>query len=308
LTLPRRPRVKKRDLYFGLAESSASKHLVMVGIPWDATSSYHYGAAAGPNAIRLAMDGSMYNRFTEEGDDLAVLWRVCDHGNIKLRSNRANIPKLEKAIHSAVKRHNHEDAPTIFFGGDHFVTYPSFCVMSEIRSEQLALLYFDAHPDLYEAYDESPYSDATVVSRILERKDTSSGIVCYVGIRASTGEQDKRIKSFGLTEFTARDVYDQGCEAISTSLKSTLSGKPVYISIDMDCLDPAFAPGVGIPQAGGLSTRQLFDILHGIKGLEIVAADIVEYSPDCDPPPRRTAYAASILIKELMGIMARPAD
>lgn len=279
---------------------------MVIGVPWDATTSYDYGAALGVNAIRLATDGRMFNRFTEEGIDLATLWRVCDHGNVKLRNDLSNVSKLERAIRLAASLHGHHDPKMLFLGGDHFVTYPSFCVTAEMQERPLSLLYFDAHPDLYPSYDGSQYSDATVVSRILEKKQFVSGSVCYVGIRASTGEQEKRIKAFGLTEFTARDVHKQGCEAVSATLRSLLSDQAVYLSIDLDCMDPAFAPGTGIPQAGGLSSRQIMDILHGIKGLEIVAADIVEYEPGSDSPGRTTAFLSSILIKELMGIMARP--
>jgi len=167
------------------------------------------------------------------------------------------------------------------------------------------LLYFDAHPDLYESYEGSRYSHATVVSRILDDGNLSSGNVCYVGIRASTREQDERIKDLGLTTYTTQDVYTKGCDAIASSIKSKLSDQPVYLSIDLDCLDPAFAPGVGNPQPGGLSTRQLLEILHSISGLEIIASDIVECSPKLDSNARTTAHTSSILIKEIMGLMAK---
>jgi len=169
------------------------------------------------------------------------------------------------------------------------------------------LLYFDAHPDLYESYEGSRYSHATTVSRILEDRNLSSGTVCYVGIRASTGEQDERIRTLGLNAYTMRDVYTRGCDAIASSIKSILLDQPVYLSIDLDCLDPAFAPGVGNPQPGGLSTRQMLEILHGLEGLEIVAADIVEYSPRFDSKARTTAFTSAILIKEIMGVMAKSA-
>ena len=86
-----------------------------------------------------------------------------------------------------------------------------------------------------------------------------------------------------------------------------LLNQPVYLSVDLDCLDPAFAPGVGNPQPGGLSTRQILEILHGLEGLEIVAADIVEYSPKFDSNSRTTAFTSAILIKEIMGTMAKSA-
>ena len=273
----------------------------MVGIPWDATSSYMRGAAAGPDAIRRATSSLLYNHFTERGDDLTNLWKVCDHGNVKKVTKPSS---LYKALYLRTTLHDHDRCPVLFLGGDHFVTYPAFKVISKIRGKRLSLLYFDAHPDLYVSYDNSPYSHATVVSRILDGKgSSSSGVVCFVGIRASTKEQDERIDSFNLSQYTAHDVYAKGCDAVGSAIKDRLQGGPVYLSIDLDCLDPAHAPGVGNPQPGGLTTRQVFEILHAIKGLEILAADVVEYSPVCDSSARTTAFVSAMLIKEVMGII-----
>jgi len=273
-------------------------------LPWDATSSYRRGAAAGPDAIRRATSRRLYNRFTEQGLDLAALWKVCDHGNIKETND---ISKLKKSLTSAISLHDHRDHSTLFLGGDHFISYPCFNLMAQKCKRRLSLLYFDAHPDLYKSYEGSRYSHATTVSRILEDNDLSSGNVCYVGIRASTGEQNERIRTLGLTAYTTQDVYRKGCDAIASSIRSVLLNQPVYLSVDLDCLDPAFAPGVGNPQPGGLSTRQILEILHGLEALEIVVADIVEYCPRFDSKTRTTGLTSAILIKEIMGIMAKSA-
>jgi len=295
-----RNRLQRQESFFGLTHSTAKRILVVVGLPWDATSSYRRGAAAGPDAIRRATSGRLYNRFTEQGVDLAESWKVCDHGNVEETSD---IFKLKNSLVSIISLHDHRSYSTLFLGGDHFVSYPCFSSIAQRHKRRLSLLYFDAHPDLYESYEGSRYSHATVVSRILEDRNLSSGTVCYVGIRASTGEQDERIRTLGLDAYTMRHLQTEGCDAIASSIRSTLSNQPVYLSLDLDCLDPAFAPGVGNPQPGGLSTRQMVEILHGIKGLEIVAADIVEYAPKLDSNARTTAFTSAILIKETMGIM-----
>jgi len=299
-----RNRPQRQESFFGLTSSTAKRDLVVVGVPWDATSSYRRGAAAGPDAIRRATSGRLYNRFTEQGLDLAAVWKVCDHGNVKETSD---ISKLKKSLASAISLHDHRGHSTLFLGGDHFISYPCFSLMAQKCKSRFSLLYFDAHPDLYESYEGSRYSHATTVSRILDDRNLSSGTVCYVGIRASTGEQNERIKTLGLNAYTTEDVYGRGCDEIASSIRSTLLNQPVYLSIDLDCLDPAFAPGVGNPQPGGLSTRQMLEMLHGIEGLEIVAADIVEYSPKFDSDARTTAFTSAILIKEIMGIMAKSA-
>jgi len=299
-----RNRLERQESFFGLTRSTAKREFVVVGLPWDATSSYRRGAAAGPDAIRRATSGRLYNRFTEQGLDLAALWKVCDHGNVKETSD---ISKLKKSLASVMSVHDHRGHSTLFLGGDHFISYPCFSLMAQKFKRRLSLLYFDAHPDLYESYEGSHYSHATTVSRILEDKNLSSGAVCYVGIRASTSEQNERIRTLGLTAYTTRDVYRRGCDAIASSIRSVLLNQPVYLSVDLDCLDPAFAPGVGNPQPGGLSTRQIFEILHGLEGTDIVAADIVEYAPRFDSKGRTTAFTSAILIKEIMGIMAKSA-
>ena len=293
--------VSRRESFFGLTQSAGAREFVVVGVPWDATSSYRRGAAAGPDAIRRATSSRLYNRFTEQGLDLGAVWKVCDHGNARASS----IPVLKKALADAVNLHNHDHPATLFLGGDHFITYPCFSLMAEKHGSPLSLLYLDAHPDLYETYEGTPYSHATVVSRILDQKNLSSGTVCYVGIRALTREQNERMSSLGLTAHTTHDVYEKGCDAVGSLVRSQLLRKPVYLSLDLDSLDPAFAPGVGNPQPGGLTVRQILDILHALAGLEIVACDIVEYCPRAESGARTTAFTSAILIKELMGVMAK---
>ena len=290
-----------REPFFGLTRSTAKPTFVVVGIPWDATSSYRRGACAAPSAIRRATDGTLYNRYSERGTDLADVWRVCDHGNVRIVKRASD---LKRSIEATTFLHNHREQHMLFLGGDHYVTFPSFEVTAKSQAGPLSLLYFDAHPDLYENYEGSLHSHATVVTRILENRKASTGKVCYVGIRASTKEQDDRIQQLELNQITSEDVHRKGCETISSNVKNQLNDERVYLSIDLDCLDPAYAPGVGNPQPGGLSTRQLFDILHGLDGLSIAAADIVEYSPKCESKERTTAFTAAVLVKELMWLMS----
>jgi agmatinase len=295
------PAIRRHESFFGLSNSNGQRDLVVVGLPWDLTSSYRRGAATAPNHIRAATSARLYNRFTEKGLDLSIWWKVCDHGDINTR----NPLVLKQRLAARVGRHHHSDPSMLFMGGDHYITFPCFTVAAAIQKRPISLLYFDAHPDLYVDYEGRKQSHATVVSRILE-SDLSSGAVCYVGVRASTKEQDERIKRLRLKTHTANDVHAKGCVETATSIRSAFADQPVYLSIDLDCLDPAFAPGVGNPQPGGLSTRQLIDILHGIRGLNIIAADIVEYSPKFDSLSKTTAFTAAILIKEIMGSMITP--
>jgi agmatinase len=300
-TMRKRVPFSKRESFFGLTHSSGVREFVVVGVPWDVTSTYRRGAAEAPNAIRKATSSRLYNRFTELGLDLGAIWKVCDHGNARARG----VSTLKKALAIAVNLHNHEHPAMFFLGGDHFITYLCFSIMAEKRGRPLSLLYFDAHPDLYETYEGDRYSHATVVSRILDEKNLSSGTVCYAGIRASTREQNERIGSLGLTVHTTHDIDEKSSHRVGSLIRSELLHKPVYLSLDLDCLDPAFAPGVGNPQPGGLTVRQILDMLHALAGLEIVAADIVEYCPKAESGTRTTAFTSAILIKELMGMMTK---
>lgn len=232
---------------------------------------------------------------------MGAAWHVCDHGD----AEASNVSTLKKALAATVSLHNHDHPATLFLGGDHFITYPCFSLMAEKYGSPLSLLYFDAHPDLYETYEGAEYSHATVVSRIIDQKNLSSGTVCYVGIRASTKEQNERIDSLRLTAHSTHDIYEKGCDTVVSLVRSQFQSKPVYLSLDLDCLDPAFAPGVGNPQPGGLTVRQVLDMLHALTGLDIVAADIVEYCPRAESEARTTAFTSAILIKELMGAMAK---
>jgi len=287
--------------FFGLEKSTAKRQIVVVGIPWDVTSSYRRGAAAAPDAIRKATDARLYNSYTEQGVDLAARVKVCDHGNAE---KARNVIDLKRIISSTIKVHDHKNAALLFLGGEHFVTFPAFESAAEFHGQRLSLLYFDAHPDLYEIYEGSLNSHATVVSRILSNTNANVGKVGYVGLRASTKEQEDRIAKLDLMKYTSHDVVEKGYQKICNSLNRMLKNTFVYLSIDLDCLDPAYAPGVGNPQPGGLSSRQLFDIIQNLD-LEIVAADIVEYSPRCDTNARTTAFMSAVLIKEIMWAMTK---
>jgi agmatinase len=182
-----------------------------------------------------------------------------------------------------------QDAKVLSLGGDHSITFPVIQAYSGYYQD-LNILHFDAHPDLYPEFEGNPYSHACPFSRILE-----SGLVkrvVQIGIRAVTEKQRSQAKKFGVEQI--------GINTRPEDMVLEFDG-PVYVSLDLDGIDPAFAPGVSHPEPGGLSVRDVLNILHSIKN-PIVGADIVEYNPVRDTF-NLTATVAVKLLKEIAGIM-----
>ncbi len=256
----------------------------LLGIPYDASSSYRPGCRMGPNAIRdLAVS---LNTCTERGVDLLEL-DAMDCGNLNL-SNRVKHAFAE--IEAYVSHLLELDSVPIMLGGDHSITMPCFEATLK-RYPNLKLLYFDAHPDLYPDYDGDPYSHACSTYHIANLDDMNGDRITQVGIRASTPSQQALAKQAGIETIFAWDVDGFIYE----------SDDPVYLSFDIDVLDPAHAPGCGNPVPGGISSRQTFQLIQSIKA-PIVAMDLVEVNLLLDPHGI-TALAAARVVIECLGMI-----
>jgi agmatinase len=179
----------------------------------------------------------------------------------------------------------------VSLGGDHSVTYP---VLRAVRKHapNLTIVHVDAHPDLYDEFEGDRYSHACPFARIMEERLADR--LVQVGIRTMTGHQRSQARRFGVEVIEMRSVRDDLRVAVET---------PVYISIDIDALDPAFAPGVSHREPGGLSVRQLLALLQSIEG-SIVGADVVELNPGNDPSGVSSMVAGKI-VREVIGAMLR---
>jgi agmatinase len=182
-----------------------------------------------------------------------------------------------------------DGAVPILLGGDHIVTLPAFRAVLA-RHPDLRLLYVDAHPDLYPDYEGDSHSHACVVSRILELEGMAGGQVTQVGIRAMTPQQREAAQSSAIRVVPAWELPEFRYEEEG----------PVYLSVDIDVLDPAYAPGCGNPVPGGPSTRELFALLQSLR-CEIVAFDVVEVNPLLDPSGV-TALTAARIVTEMLGV------
>ncbi len=254
------------------------------GIPYDLESSYRPGARFAPDKIREASSVESINSFTEQGVDLATEAVISDIGNIEVTHNfEENVRNVESIIDSII---SYGSIP-VAIGGDHIITYMTVRAVSR-HYDNLTLVYMDAHPDLYEIFRGDRFSHACVVSRILDTGYIKGENVYEIGIRSITREQKDRANRFGINIIPAWDFSPDKLEA-----------DRVYLSVDIDVLDPAHAPGCGNPEPGGISTRDLLTFIHNIDA-EIVGMDLVEVVPAYDPS-MITASAGAKIIMEVMG-------
>ena len=265
-----------------------TKVVQLLGVPSDVNSSYRRGAAAGPAAIRRAWQ--RYREFGSETSECGLEFgrdlEIRDLGDLAVTESPADVGIIAAAAEEAARR-----GPLLSLGGDHAVTYPLVEGIARVHGP-VNLLHFDAHPDLYDRYDDNPLSHASPFARIMERKLAKR--LVQVGVRTWNRHQREQASRFGV------EVVDW--EGFSPA-RVPIPDAPLYVTIDLDGLDPAFAPGVWHPEPGGLSVRDIVGVLSRIR-CRCVGGDIVELNPSGDVGDT-TAIAAVKLMKELAAAMAR---
>lgn len=259
-------------------------HISLLGVPHDENSSFMRGPAAAPPLIRAELFSDCYGGSSETGIDLLAEGVMIDHGDVSFGDGDA-----WAAIEAAVEAAMAPGHPLITLGGDHAVTWPILRGVHRCHGP-VSILHIDAHPDLYEAYQDNPRSHASPFTRIME-EGLASRLV-QVGLRAIHPDHWGQFERFGVEVFEARH-----CSPLP---KLRFEG-PVYISLDLDGLDPSSAPGVSHREPGGLTTRQVIELIQAVD-VPIVGADIVEYNPRCDLDGM-TATVAAKLLKEIGGMM-----
>lgn len=274
-----------------MGESLAAVSLL--GVPYDAHSSFLRGPAGAPAAVRAALTCGSANWCTERGTDLdpakGARWQ--DRGDLDLPDE---VEPALAAIRAAAADAIADGGRLVSIGGDHLVTWPLVQAMTEVH-EGLTILHFDAHPDLYDELDGDRYSHACPFARIMEEGKVARLI--QFGIRTMTPHQREQAERFGVEVHEARS---------GVSMVDDLRG-PVYVSIDIDVLDPAYAPGISHHEPGGWSTRQLLDALAAVSaaGVSVVGADLVEINPTRDIN-EMTAMVGAKLIRELLELVSDP--
>ena len=258
----------------------------LIGLPTDSHSSFLRGAAAAPPLIRAALHSDHSNMAAESGleigDDM-----LDDTGDLALDESEADFERIRAAAAAAAS----DGASPIFLGGDHMVTYPVVSGLESVHGA-INILHFDAHPDLYNDFGGDRLSHASPFARIME--EGLAKRLVQVGIRTLNTHCREQAQRFGVEMIEMRD-FDRASVPIPDA--------PLYVSIDLDALDPAYAPGVSHHEPGGLSVRDVLSVLHRID-VAIIGADVVEYNPSRDVNGM-TAVVAAKLVKELASLAGR---
>ena len=288
------------SLFFGSETKDIGRaNACTLGLCWDKGSLFRKGSAKAPAMIRDYTSSELYNSFTEVGVNIRDYWRIYDLGDINPSSITEAIPTVKDMIGKLA-----HPKLNIFLGGDHSITYMSLKALKETSNGSWGLVYFDAHPDLYDSYEGDRYSHACVARRLIDDGVVSPKHTIQIGIRAATAEQLDYARNKGVRILSTSDVYKMDKVKISSIVEKILSNADnIYISFDADVLDPAFAPGVGNPEGGGIMLRDVIDIIHGFKGLNIQAFDVVETNPDYDYAGI-TFCSTSKFIRESLGVIA----
>lgn len=275
------------DLIIADSEGLQAGSVVVLGLPWDADSSHVEGAAQAPQHIRRALQSPSGNPYSESGLCLQDGDRCRVLGDLSMGSDRRCFERVTELTGILLDR----QLSPLFLGGDHSVTQAVLKAYEE-PFERLTVVQFDAHPDLYPEFGGNPFSHASVMSRVLERGTVDRLI--QVGVRADTPEQSEVAHRYRVERVTVQPGRPFGWAELE------IEG-PIYVSLDLDVLDPAFAPGVSHPEHGGLSSRDLIQLIQTLPAT-IVGADLVELNPTRDFNGLSAGLAAK-LVKEMVARM-----
>lgn len=273
----------------------ADSDFSVIGVPYDGAACARKGAAQAPERLRFW--STHLTPFSEDRTRLGDI-RLADLGDIPIADQARD---FESVCSRVVTLPN----VPIVLGGDHSISIPVLeAQRKRYKDQRLGLLWVDAHPDLCDVFTGSKLSHACVLRRALEFGIEPQD-VCLVGLRSWEDQEIDLIENGGLNVYTAALVAERGMRSIAASVYSKLSRcDAVHISLDIDCLDPAFAPGTGIPESGGLTSREVLTLIKSMQGLPLVGLDVVEVAPPIDPS-EATIFAALKIIMEYIALFAR---
>ncbi|WP_275558683.1 agmatinase [Streptomyces sp. 5-6(2022)] len=279
----------------------AGADVAVVGVPFDGGVSYRPGARFGPAAVREA---SRLLRPYHPGLDVSpfATQQVADAGDIAV--NPFDIGEAIETVQDAAGSLQAEGTRLVTIGGDHTIALPLLRAAAR-RHGPVAVLHFDAHLDTWDTYFGAEHTHGTPFRRAVEEGIVDTSALSHVGTRGPLyGKQDlTEDEKLGFGIVTSADVYRRGADEVADQLRQRIGDRPLYISIDIDCLDPAHAPGTGTPEAGGLTSRELLEILRGLAGCRLIGADVVEVAPAYDHA-EITSVAASHVAYDLISLLA----
>ncbi len=282
-------------------EDVPSADIAIVGIPFDTGVSYRPGARFGPSHVR---ESSRLLRPYNPAQDVSpfAAAQVVDAGDIPV--NPFDIGEAVADIETAATALGERVERIVTVGGDHTIALPLLRAVNK-KHGPVAVLHFDAHLDTWDTYFGAPITHGTPFRRASEEGLIDLTASCHVGTRGPLYSKQDLVddEKLGFSIVSSVDIEEQGLEASIARMRRRIGDKPLYISIDIDVLDPAHAPGTGTPEAGGMTSRELLRMLRALSDLNVVGADVVEVSPAYDHA-QLTGIAASHVLYELVTLMA----
>ncbi len=276
--------------------------IAVVGVPFDSGVSYRPGARFGPAHVREA---SRLLRPYNPAQDVAPFstQQVVDAGDIA--ANPFDLGEAVDAIEQAARALTADGTRLVTIGGDHTIALPLLRVAAERAGRPVAVVHFDAHLDTWDTYFGAPVTHGTPFRRASEEGLIDTTASLHVGIRGPLySRQDLRDdERLGFAVITSDDLQDEGLPRAIERMRARLGDAPLYVSIDIDVLDPAHAPGTGTPEAGGMTSRELLGMVRALAAHRIIGADVVEVAPAYDHA-QLTAVAAAHVAYELISAMA----
>jgi len=275
--------------------------VAIVGVPFDTGVSYRPGARFGPNHVR---ESSRLLRPYNPAANVSpfATQQVVDAGDIA--ANPFDIEEAISSIHKSYDQLSERAKKIVTIGGDHTITLP---ILRSLKAKHgpISVVHFDAHLDTWDSYFGADYTHGTTFRRASEEGLLDPEGCMHIGIRGPlyAAKDLTDDKALGFQIFTSVEFQDLGVNAAIEKMKARVGNRPVYISIDIDVLDPAHAPGTGTPEAGGLTSRELLSVLRATAGMNVIGADIVEVAPAYDHA-QITGIAASHVMYELISAFA----
>jgi agmatinase len=280
--------------------------VAMLGIPFDSGTSYRPGARFGPQAIRQASRHLRTNFHPAYDTEPFKQLQVADAGDVAC--NPYNIEEAIQQIEAAADDLHSKTDAIVSLGGDHTIAVPLLRSINK-KFGCVALVHFDAHLDTWDTYFGAPYTHGTPFRRAAEEGLFLDDASMHVGIRGPlySREDLKNDEEFGFKIVHCDELQNHGVDHVVKRIRDRVGDNPLYLSIDIDVLDPAHAPGTGTPEIAGLTSRELVNIIRGLQGLNLVGADIVEVAPAYDHAEITSLAAATIAFEMVNLIATRPA-
>lgn len=276
--------------------------VALLGVPFDSGTSYRPGARLGPREIRAQSSLIRPYSYFQRISPLERL-TIVDAGDVD--APPVGLEKAYEAIEAGVKRVLDAGALPIAAGGDHSISLPILRALAA-KHGPVSLVQFDAHIDTWGDYFGGPYFHGSSFRRAIEEKLIVPDAYVQIGIRGPMYGQTEDFtfqEQHGVTTIDIRQVKTLGVERTIERTRSLLRG-PVYVTFDIDSVDPAFAPGTGTPEVGGLTSYEAQELVRGLAGINLVGADVVEVAPPFDGPGHITSVLAANLMFELLCLVA----